>query len=216
MKPERLAALADGVFAIVLTLLVLELKVPHLADPVSDRMIWHELASQSATWLGFVLSFSFLYQIWRAHHFFMSVLAKNLDNVLLNWNGWHLFFIAVIPFSAHLLGSYPLSPLAICIYAANVFLISITLHGMRRYILKSDKIESIPWTRREEWSANIRVANPIIGCLLAVALAWNHPKISLGLFAFGILFNMTTFSVRTIYRLLSLIGVKVPPVENGR
>lgn len=216
MKPERLAGLADGIFAIVLTLLVLELKVPHLPDPVTDGMIWHELASQSATWLGFVLSFSFLFMIWRTHHFFMSVLAKNLDTVLLNWNGWHLFFVAVVPFSAHLLGSYPRSPLAICIYAANVLLLSITIHGMRRYIIVSDKIENITWTRREEWSANIRVANPIVGCVLAVALAWSHPSISLGLFAFGILFNMTSFSVRTIYRFLTLIGVHVPPVENPR
>ncbi len=216
MKPERLAALADGVFAIVLTLLVLELKVPHLVDPVSDAAIWNELKAQAPTWLGFVLSFAFLYQIWRAHHFFMSVLAKSLDAVLLNWNGWHLFFIAIIPFSAHLLGSYPLSPLAISIYAANVFLISITLHGMRRYILASDKVENIPWSRREEWSANIRVANPFVGSMLAVALAWSHPKISLGLFAFGILFNMTSFSVRSIYRLLALFGVNVPPVENQR
>jgi uncharacterized membrane protein len=216
VKPERLAALADGVFAIVLTLLVLELKVPHLAEPVTDTTIWHELASQSATWLGFVLSFAFLYQIWRAHHFFMSVLAKSLDTVLLNWNGWHLFFIAVIPFSAHLLGSYPLSPLAICIYALNVFLISITLHGMRRYIITSDKVENIPWSRREEWSANIRVANPFVGSLLAIAQAWSYPKVSLGLFAFGIFFNMTTFSVRSIYRMLTLFGVNVPPVENGR
>lgn len=216
MKPERLAGLADGIFAIVLTLLVLELKVPHIDGAVTDRAIWHELVAQSATWLGFILSFAFLFMIWRTHHFFMSVLAKNLDNVLINWNGWHLFFVALVPFSAHLLGSYPLSPLAIGIYAANVFFLSITIHGMRRYIITSDKIENILWTRREEWSANIRVANPLIGCLLAVALAWSHPKISLALFAFGILFNMSSVSVRSIYRLLTIFGVRVPPVENPR
>jgi uncharacterized membrane protein len=216
MKPERLAGLADGIFAIVLTLLVLELKVPQLHGAVTDGQIWHELQAQGATWLGFILSFSFLYMIWRTHHFFMSVLAKNLDAILLNWNGWHFFFVAIIPFSAHLLGEYPTSPLAICIYALNVVALSITTHGMRRYIITSDKIETILWTRREEWSANIRVANPLVGSLLAIALAWTHPYISLGLFAFGILFNMTSFSVRSIYNLLTLVGVKVPPVENPR
>lgn len=216
MKPERLAGLADGIFAIVLTLLVLELKVPHLADPVTDRAIWDELLVQAPTWLGFILSFSFLYQIWRTHHFFMSVLAKNLDTVLLNWNGWHLLFVTLVPFSAHMLGAYPHSPLAISLYAANVFCISITIHGMRRYILTADKIENILWTRREEWSANIRVANPFISSVLAIAFAWSHPNISLALFAFGIFFNMSSFSVRTIYRVLTLIGVKVPPVENPR
>lgn len=216
MKPERLAALADGVFAIVLTLLVLELKVPHLAGQVSDAEIWAELKAQGATWLGFVLSFTFLYSIWRVHHFIMSVIAKNLDLVLLNWNGYLLFFVATLPFSAHLLGAYSHSPLAIAIYGINVILIGATMHGLRRYIITSDKIENISWSRRDEWSSNIRVAVPLVGSLLAIGLAWTAPAWSLGLFAFGIIFNLTSFSVRSIYWLLEHFGIHVPPVENAR
>jgi len=213
MKPERLAALADGIFAIVLTLLVLELKIPHLAEPVSDTAIWHELQSQGATWLGFILSFTFLYSIWRVHHFVMSVLAKSLDTVLLNWNGYLLFFVTTIPFSAHLIGTYPTSPLVISIYGANVMLIGAMLHGLRRYVITSDKVENTPWSRRDEWSSNIRVAVPFVSSLLAIALSWTWPNVSLWLFAFGILFNMTSFSVRLIYQVVGLFGLKVPPVE---
>ncbi len=214
MNTNRLSALADGVFAIVLTLLVLELKVPQLLGQVTDAQIWAQLKSQGAVWLGFVLSFSFLFSIWRVHHFIMSVLAKSLDNKLSNWNGFLLFFVAVVPFTAHLLGTYPRSPLAISVYAANVIAIAFLIDGMRRYILKSDKVESQPWTRREEWSANIRVGVPIISSMAAIAVSWNWPQASLGLFAFGILFSLSTISVRVIYAILSACGVRVPPVEH--
>lgn len=214
MKPERLAALADGVFAIVLTLLVLELKVPQLVGHVSDTAIWNELKAQGATWLGFILSFTFLFSIWRIHHFVMSVLAKTLDNRLTDWNGFLLFFVAVVPFTAHLLGAYSRSPLAISLYAANVILIGFAIYKIRTYIITSDHIESAHWSRRDEWSSRIRLAVPASGSLLAVAVAWTHPGFSLALFAFGILFNLTGYSVRSIYWTLGRLGVQVPPVES--
>src|SRR5947209_8367386 len=111
MKHDRLQALTDGIFAIVMTLLVLELKVP-VFDAPSNSTLWHSIAAEKAIFASYLISFALLFIYWRAHNFIVSTMAKNLDTNLVNINILFLLFIGIVPFTTHLLGAYPQTQLA--------------------------------------------------------------------------------------------------------
>ncbi len=120
----RVAALADGVFAIVLTLLVLDLHVQHAATQVQLLSQLRGLAPQFAS---FVISFAVLGVFWYGHHMELHFIVRS-DRVHLGITLAFLLTIAFVPFSASLLGRNYEFPLAATIYGLNLF-----LAGMVRY-----------------------------------------------------------------------------------
>src|SRR4051812_48528948 len=98
MTHDRLHALTDGIFAIVMTLLVLELRVPVLDNP-NNRSLWQALTDNKAIFVSYLISFLLLFLYWRAHNFIVSTMAKNLDINLVNINILFLLLIGIIPFT---------------------------------------------------------------------------------------------------------------------
>jgi uncharacterized membrane protein len=125
---ERLLALSDGVVAIALTLLVLQLSVPvlaHNADRDSASALWHQLNRGSDEFVSYIISFYVIGQFWLAHHrAFRDV--KGHREGLAWWNFAFLFTITIMPFTSNLLGDYPANPLAVDIFAINLMLASLT------------------------------------------------------------------------------------------
>jgi len=74
MKQSRLEALTDGVFAIVMTLLVLDIRVPDIQGIVTDGTLLSALVDITPLLLSYLVSFALLFSYWRAHHFIISVL----------------------------------------------------------------------------------------------------------------------------------------------
>jgi len=108
MSKTRLEAFSDGVIAILITILVLELKVP----PGSD---WQALRSMLPTFLIYVLSFVFLGIYWNNHHH-MCQAAERVNGRIL-WANLHLlFWLSLIPFATAWMGQTRLSPLPTAIY----------------------------------------------------------------------------------------------------
>jgi uncharacterized membrane protein len=93
-----------GIFAIVMTILVFEIRVPELQSNATSWDIALALRNATPLFLSYMLSFAVLFTYWRAHHFITSVYAKNIDIRLTNINAVFFFFVALIPFSSHLLG----------------------------------------------------------------------------------------------------------------
>jgi TMEM175 potassium channel family protein len=125
LSTARVASLTDGVFAIVLTLLVLDLHAPTAksqAQLVSDL---REIAPQI---ILFVVSFAIVAVFWYGHHMEMHWIVRS-DRVHLGITLAFLLTISFVPFSASLLGRNPELPLAASIYGANLF-----LAGVVRYI----------------------------------------------------------------------------------
>ncbi len=201
MQQQRMSGLADGIFAIVMTILAFELRVPFLSI-VTDAGIWHSLFALSNVFVSLILSFALLFTYWRAHHFLVSVYAKTLNVGLSNWNALFFFFIILVPFTAGLLGEYTYSQAAIIIYGTNVILIGLTLLFMRRYIEKHPDIETIQLHVDEKVSGYVRILFPVITALLAVALSGVNPVISIVLFALGIIFNLIPASTNIIHKML--------------
>ena len=113
-RNERVVFLSDGVFAIVLTLLVLELRVPQLKGDVSPSLLWNTVLAMKHNFLSFLLSFMFISSLWFTHNQLFKLFEK-VDNVVLWLNNFLLLMICIIPFPTALIGQYFDNPVGIII-----------------------------------------------------------------------------------------------------
>jgi len=126
----RLEAFSDGVFAIAMTLLALELKVPHFASSGS-HLTAAELASgllhQWPSYLAFITSFFTVLIMWVHHHLIFRLVLRS-DVTLLFANGFLLMLVTVVPFPTAVVADYlrtPAAPVACTFYAGFFVLIAI-------------------------------------------------------------------------------------------
>ncbi len=201
MKQQRLDGLADGIFAIVMTLLAYEMRVP-LLTAVTDQALLSALKDQIPLLISFILSFTLLFTYWRAHHFLASVYSRTLTVGLANYNGAFFFFITLVPFSARLLGEYGSTHVAIAVYGLNVIAIGVTLFLMRYHIETSDVIEKAPITKADKRSGYIRILFPVFSAVVAILLSFWNPAFSMALFTIAIIFNILPASTNMIHNLL--------------
>ncbi|HZQ91020.1 MAG TPA: TMEM175 family protein [Terriglobales bacterium] len=110
--------LADGVFAIVMTLLVLELKVPELSRSVTASELLHELKHLGPVFLAFCITFILAGTYWFFHNLSMEFVT-HANQKLAFINVGFLFFISLFPFSAALLGHFIRNPVAQVAYFGN-------------------------------------------------------------------------------------------------
>lgn len=190
MKASRLDNLADGIFAIVMTLLVLDIRVPLVAGLAGNNDVWNALLEIKPLFLSYLLSFALLFTYWRAHHYFTSVYAKNIDVRLTNINALFFALVALVPFSSQLLGAYSHTQLAISVYGLHVILLGATLWWMRDYVIKSKYIENTEISTKDLHHGTLRLAVPIICSLLAILISFINTTLSLALYTFAIIFNL--------------------------
>lgn len=202
MKQARLDQLADGIFAIVMTILVFEIRIPEYFGLVDERTLFQSLLDSSSVFLSYLLSFSLLFTYWRSHHFIASILAKNIDTHFSNLNAVFFFFVGLVPFSSHLLGKYSYSSTAIIFFALNIILIGLTLFFMRRYVIRSEKIENTPFTKTENEHANMHILFPVGASLLAILVSFYNNDIAIVLFTIAILFNFLEKSTKYIFSVI--------------
>lgn len=191
MKQQRLDQLSDGIFAIVMTVLIFEIRVPEFLGFVSDGALINSLVNMYPVLLSYVLSFSLLFTYWRSHHLIASVFAKNIDIPFSNINGFFLFFVALVPFSSHFLGKYIDSKVAIAFFAINIILMGLSLYRMRRYATKSNTIENMPFTKTENEHAMAHILVPVITAIIAIIVSFLSTEIAIFFFTIAILFNLS-------------------------
>ena len=114
MGKERLAAFSDGVIAIIITIMVLELKLPHGAD-------WATLAGVAPHFLSYVLSFIYLAIYWNNHHHMLHTVTR-VDGLILWANSHLLFWLSLIPAATAWLGdNYP-APVPTAVYGVTLLM----------------------------------------------------------------------------------------------
>ncbi len=124
MTTKRIETLVDGVFAIALTLLVLNIDVPHISGPVTDPLLWQYLVNLSQQLLIYAFSFILLASFWRAnHHQFFYI--KKSDSALIWINLVWLLFIALVPFSTSFVSDYGSHQIPMLFFNLNMFFIGI-------------------------------------------------------------------------------------------
>ncbi len=198
MSHTRLDQLSDGIFAIVMTILVFEIKVPEIWGGIDNAGLWLEIKHTLPLFLSYILSFALLFTYWRAHHFFISVYAKNVDSLLININALFFMLVSLIPFSSRLLGSFSGNELSIIIFSVHVILIGLSLYWMRRYVLYSPHIKNPEISKREIRGSTIRILVPVFFAIVAIPLSFWSIEVSLGLFTLLIIFNLSSLSTRVV------------------
>ena len=118
ISADRLKALADGVFAVAMTLLVLELVVPEIKD-ISNKELTTILLSMWPKFLAYVLSFLIAGIYWLVHHSIFDAI-RYYDTTLAWINLVFLLFVALIPFTTSLLGEYFLQKTSTIIYGIHL------------------------------------------------------------------------------------------------
>jgi uncharacterized membrane protein len=125
ISKARIEALTDGIFAIVMTILVLEITVPHLSPSDASSLLPKHLLELWPVFLSYATSFILLGFFWIGHDDQFHYI-KRVNRTLLWIAIFYLMFISLIPFSTTLLGEYPDQQISVIIYGINlVILISL-------------------------------------------------------------------------------------------
>jgi len=133
---ERLILFSDAVFAIAITLLVIEIKIPEIHEkPITDNAVLHKLAELIPKFVGFLVSFLLIGQYWIVHHRMFSFVINFTDRLI--WlNILFLFAIALMPFSTGFYSEYVLRGVVtpVIFYTANIALLGLANFLMWRYL----------------------------------------------------------------------------------
>ena len=135
---ERFITFSDGVFAIVITIMVFELKVPEitLPDIPSDHLLWGKLSKMALKFFGFFISYGIVGHYWSVHHRIYGYALK-YTTALLWINLGFLLTVALLPFSSALLGDYSSHTdmqLPYAVYVLNICLVAFMNTWMWIYI----------------------------------------------------------------------------------
>lgn len=204
MKTARLEQLSDGIFAIVMTILVFEIKIPSLPYGPSNLGLWLAVKNLLPSFASYVLSFTLLFTYWRAHHFFISVYAKNIDTKLTNINALFFMLIALVPFSANLLGRFSQNELTITIFSLHIILIGLCLYWMRNYVFYSEHIRNPEISKHEIHGSTIRTLVPVFFALIAILLSFLNPNFSIILLTLAVIFNLFPSSTYLFDKMVKL------------
>ena len=179
-ETARIEAFSDGVFAIAITLLILELKVPPV-EQYGARGLGRELVRIWPSYLAFFMSFSVILVMWVNHHRIFTLICR-VDDAFLYWNGLLLFFVTVVPFPTSLLAAYLLAPeakTAAGVYAGVGLLISLAFTGLWRHAIRR-KSMLMPGSEVTVEELSRRYRYGPFAYLLAFALAFVSSWLSVG------------------------------------
>jgi uncharacterized membrane protein len=139
---ERLILFSDAVFAIAITLLVIEIKIPewHGPEPVTDKILLDKLAHIIPKFIGFLVSFLLIGQYWIVHHRMFGYVI-NFTGKLIWLNIFFLLAVALMPFSTAFYSEYVLQNVMtpVIFYSANIAALGFINFFMWRYISRPEK-----------------------------------------------------------------------------
>jgi uncharacterized membrane protein len=116
---DRIVNFSDAVFAIAITLLVLDIRVPEIPDNLVAEELPAQLLALWPKYFGYVLSFVVIISFWNIHHTIFGGI-RDYDKILILLNSAFLMFVAVVPFPTSLLSEYGNYQLPVAIYAATL------------------------------------------------------------------------------------------------
>ena len=134
VEKDRLLAFSDGVIAIIITIMVLELKVPHGADLAA-------LLPVAPVFLSYVLSFTYVAIYWNNHHHFFH-LVRRVDGLML-WANLHLlFWLSLIPFATGWMGENHFAPAPTALYGVSLLMPALAWQLLQWGVIRSHGADS--------------------------------------------------------------------------
>ncbi len=181
----RIEAFSDGVFAIAITLLILEIRVPHLPAESGASALCAALARLWPSYVAFLTSFATIFIMWANHHAIFR-LVRTADARFLYANGFLLLLVTFVPFPTALLAEYlerPAAPAAAAFYAGTFVAIGVAFWLLWQAAIRGRRL-LLPHVTEETIAAftrSYRLGVP--GYLVAVAAAFVNVFVSIGICA---------------------------------
>ena len=169
--PERLTMFSDGVFAVLITVLVLELHPPQL--PTFEALLW-----LWPTWISYAVSYIFIAIVWANHHHLMRY-ASEVTPRLMWLNFAHSFSLSLLPLSTAWMAVSELAPQPVAFYAAVFFLVNLTYMFLIWNLLDRVQVGAVPPSVRRIMRVRAIVTLCLFG--LAVVVALMYPLVGLGI-----------------------------------
>lgn len=176
--PGRLIALTDGVFAIIITILVLDLKVPDLD---SGQSLSESLSEMRPTLVAFVISFLIVGMYWSTHRSLFSQ-VRYVDTRVVWLNLLFLLPTSMIPFVASAVGAYDDNATALHLYGAVLVLVTLFRMLLYWYIMRHPGLLWQPASPQSRRLGSIVALAPVVIYAIAMAVAGSFPTLSLTLY----------------------------------
>ena len=161
MGKNRLEAFSDGVLAIIITIMVLELRVPHDASLAALQPLW-------GVFLSYVLSFLYLGIYWNNHHHMLHTVHTVTGGIL--WANLHLlFWLSLVPFVTGWMGENHFAPVPTAAYGVVLLMAAMAYWILERVIIRSQGAHSL--LRKavgSDWKGNASPVLYVIGILAAL------------------------------------------------
>jgi uncharacterized membrane protein len=164
MNKERLTAFSDGVLAIIITIMVLELKVPHGADSKA-------LAGLLPIFLSYVLSFVFVGIYWNNHHHLLHACQRINSSIL--WANLHLlFWLSLIPFATGWMGENHFAELPVAIYGVALLMPGLAYIVLQTCIVRANGPDT---ALANALGRDVKGKLSPLFCLAGIGLAFVNP-----------------------------------------
>jgi uncharacterized membrane protein len=180
MAKTRLEALSDGVIAIVMTILVLEFKVPKIGSTEENWALVKDFIDNLPVVLSYIISFMVLTVWWMSHHqLFHTVI--HIDRKTIFLNGIFLMFIAFIPYPTALMGEYPGLIFPSILYGVIGMFCGASYYGLYYHILRHNAAHPFAthpnaFTFKNTWLH-------LLVYFVAIGIAFVSPYISIAIYA---------------------------------
>jgi uncharacterized membrane protein len=172
MGKGRLEAFSDGVLAIIITIMVLELRAPHETDLAALRPLLPVL-------LSYVLSFVFLGIYWNNHHHMLHCTHRVTGAIL--WANLHLlFWLSLVPFVTGWMGEHPLTSTPTALYGVVLLMAGLAYLILQQQILTTEGPQSV---LAAALGRDIKGKLSPLLCALAIGAAFIHPGIAVALYS---------------------------------
>ena len=171
MQKGRLEAFSDGVIAVIITIMVLEMKVPHGTDPAA-------LAPLIPVFVSYVLSYAYVGIYWNNHHHMLHA-TKTVNGPVL-WANLHLlFWLSLIPFVTGWMGENHFAEIPVALYGAVLLMSAISYYVLSRSLIKHDGRESLLGSAvGKDFKGRVSVVIYVVAIPLSFVNRW----IALGLY----------------------------------
>ncbi len=188
MEKSRIAALVDGIFAVAMTLLVLDLKLPDGVKLGSDPEVWRQLLELTGRFSTYTLSFIVLGTFWVGHHSLFHFVRK-VNRGLLWLNLLFLLFITLLPFSTNLLSGHSHLQIPIVVYGINLLLISLVSLLQLSYLTHHPELSHDQLT--SSWIANVRrrTSIPVVIVVGSIAISFYKPNFAMSAYWLLLVFH---------------------------
>jgi uncharacterized membrane protein len=170
-SPERLSAFSDAVFAVLITVLVLELRPPELPTFQALLSLW-------PTWLSYAVSYLFIAIVWANHHHLMRY-ATEATPRLMWFNFAHLFSVSLLPLSTAWMAVSKLAPQPVAFYAAVFFLVNATYVALIWELIGRDPVKDV--APKERRIMRFRSITTLVIFAAAAIVALKYPLVGLGM-----------------------------------